>query len=172
MHTVLSQVQKAKEAGLYYVALISALSVPDIAGALESQDGRASRKRYIAWYKCWVQPRLRQKREKDNPFSGEACYSFRCSMLHQGRSQRQGDAYTKIMFIEPGYPNYQMHYVQIGGAALLIQVDEFIDEIVTGCELWLAGVKGTELFKKNYATFARRHPAGLAPYVNGVPVIG
>jgi hypothetical protein len=172
MHTVLSQIQKAKEAGLYYVSLISALTVPDIAGALGSQDGRASSELYIDWYERWVRPRLREKRDRDNPFSGEACYSFRCSMLHQGRSQRQSDAYTKIIFIEPGYPNCQMHYVQIGGAALLIQVDEFIDEIVIGCELWLASVLGTDLFEKNYANFARRHPAGLAPYVNGVPVIG
>lgn len=172
MRTLIAQTRKAMETRLYYVALASALSIPDMAGALSSPDGRATGERYADWYEKWARPRLAEARNRENPFSGKSCYIFRCSMLHQGRSQRSDSEYTNIMFIEPGYDNYQIHYCTIKGEALLIQVDQFIEEILSGCELWLRSVEGTEPFDENYKHFARRHPEGLAPYVFGVPVIG
>ena len=172
MRTLIAQTRKALDADLYYLALLSALSIPDIAGALGSDDGRASGQRYAAWYETWVRPRLKENRHRENPLSGEACYGFRCAMLHQGRSQRSNDQYSHIMFIEPGHLNCNIHYCVFGGKALLIELAEFVEEILRGCELWLDRVQGSDPFEKNYATVARRHPQGLAPYVNGVPVVG
>jgi hypothetical protein len=172
MRTLISQTRKALESELYYVALLSSLAVPDIAGALESTNGQASGKRYAAWYESWVRPRLKESRGRENPLSGSACYGFRCAMLHQGRSQRNNDQYRHIMFVEPGHPNYGIHYCLMGGNALLIQLDEFVQEVLRGCELWLENVEGSEPFESNYAGFARHHPHGLAPYVVGVPVVG
>ena len=162
----------AVKSDLYYVALMSALAIPDMAGALTSEDGRANGRRYADWYDRWARPRLSEARGRENPLSGDACYGFRCALLHQGRSQRQGDSYSHIMFIEPGHKNYSIHYCVVGNEALLIQVNEFIEEILRGCELWLESVEGTDLFERNYNQFARRRPEGLAPYVVGVPVIG
>jgi hypothetical protein len=172
MRTLIAQTRKALEADLYYLALLSALSIPDIAGALDSEDGRASGKRFAAWYEAWARPRLKENRGRENPLSGEACYGFRCAMLHQGRSQRSSDPYRHIMFVEPGHPNYSIHYCLIGGDALLIQLAEFVEEVLRGCELWLDRVQRTDPFEKNYAAFARHHPQGLAPYVHGGPVVG
>jgi hypothetical protein len=172
MRTLIAQNRKALDADLYYLALLSALSIPDIAGALDSENGRASGECFAAWYEAWVRPRFRENRDRENPLSGEACYGFRCAMLHQGRSQQSSGQYSHIMFVEPGYPNYSIHYCLIGGKALLIQLPEFVEEVLGGCELWLHRVHGTDPFEKNYATFARRHPQGLLPYVRGVPVIG
>lgn len=172
MRTLITQTRKALEAELYYVALFTALSIPDMAGALESIDGRASGKRFAAWYEAWVRPRLKESRGRENPLSGEACYGFRCAMLHQGRSQRANDQYSHIMFIEPGHPNYSIHYCLVSARVLLIQLDEFVQEVLQGCELWLGAVQGTEPFERNYAHFAKRHPQGLTPYVVGVPVVG
>jgi hypothetical protein len=93
-------------------------------------------------------------------------------MLHQGTSQHSNLPYSQILFIEPGYPNYQLHYCVISGRALLIQLESFVDEILRGCELWLKIVENTKLFKTNYARFARRHENSVAPYVLGVPVVG
>jgi hypothetical protein len=169
---LISQTRKAIQSELYYVALISALSIPDIAGALEANDRLASKYRYINWYEKWVRPRLTENRNRENPFSGEVCYIFRCSMVHQGASHRSDSPYRKIIFIEPGHPNYSIHYCLVGGDALLIQIDQFIEEVLRGCELWLEAVKDTEPFVTNYGHFAKRHPQGVAPYVIGVPVVG
>lgn len=172
MHTLIAQTRKAVESDLYYLALISALAIPDIAGALGAEDGRSTGDRFAAWYETWVHPRLMENRGRKNPLSGQLCYGFRCALLHQGRSQRQNDQYSNIIFIELGHPNYSLHYCIISGNALLIQLDEFVEEVLCGCEVWLESIKGTEPFETNYRFFARRHPQGLAPYVVGVPVIG
>ena len=50
MRTVIAQTDKALDERLYYLALIAALTIPDMAAALESPDGRSSAKRYISWY--------------------------------------------------------------------------------------------------------------------------
>jgi len=172
MRTVIDQTRKALDGHLYYLALFAALAIPDIAAALESNDGRTSGKRYANWYERWVRPRLREVRDRDNPFSGDMCYRYRCGMLHQGRSQRDNDLYQKIVFIEPGYNNYSIHYCTVHGAILVIQLDAFVEEVLWGCERWLEAVEGTKPFSENYDKFARRHPQGVAPYIIGPPVVG
>ena len=172
MLTLISQTREAMQLGLYNVALLAALSIPDIAGSLVASDGRATRERYVDWYETWVRPRLAESRARDNPFTGKDCYIFRCSMVHQGASHRSDSSYKKIIFIEPGHPNYNIHYCLVGGEALLILVDQFVKELLSGCELWLQTVKDTEPFETNYENFAKRHPNGMAPYVTGAPVIG
>jgi hypothetical protein len=159
-------------ADLYYIALISALAVPDIAGALNAEDGEASGKKYADWYNQWARPRLKESRDRDNPFSGEECWDFRCALLHQGKfKQTKKPIGRRIIFIEPGYPNYSIHYCAVHNDSFLIQIDQFVEEILRGCELWLDAIQETETFKKNYKNFARRHPNGLAS-VKRVPVVG
>jgi hypothetical protein len=172
MDTLIAQTREAIQSKLYYMGLMTSLAIPDIAGALESVDGKATRPKYSSWYERWVRPRLRENRNRDNPFTGDACWQFRCSMLHQGSSIHPKSPYARVIFIEPGSPNYSIHYCLIGNEALLIQIDEFVEEMLTGCEKWLLSVKGTQPFDGNFGRFATRHPNGLAPYVRGVPVVG
>ncbi len=49
MDELLKQIAHADEAGMYLLALMGALSLPDIAAALQSPDGRTNRKRYERW---------------------------------------------------------------------------------------------------------------------------
>lgn len=172
MEILISQVRMAMQSKLYYMALMTSLAIPDIAGALESANGWATEGKYIDWYEKWVRPRLAESRDRENPFSGQECYYFRCSMLHQGSSQHSKSPYTRIIFIEPGAKNYGLHYCLIREEALLIQLDAFVEEVLKGCELWLGSVKGTEQYEKNFIRFATRHSNGLAPYVLGTPVVG
>lgn len=172
LQAIISQTRKAMDVGLYYIALMSALAVPDIVGALGAEDGEASGKKYADWYNKWGRPRLKESRNRDNPLTGEECWGFRCALLHQGKfKQSKNPKSRKIIFVEPGYPNYSIHYCEIHNNAFLIQIDQFVEEIMRGCELWLDAVRETETFKKNYENFARRHPNGLAS-VKGVPVVG
>jgi hypothetical protein len=172
MRTVVDQTAKALEHRLYYVALFATLAIPDMAASLEASDGRASKARYISWYEKWARPRLRESRDRDNPLTGEMCYGFRCGMLHQGRSAHVYHPHERIVFIEPGHPNYSLHYCTVSGKILVIQLDAFVREVLDGCLLWLKDVEGTEPFSTNYNSFARRHPYGLAPYIVGPPLVG
>lgn len=172
MRTVVDQTAKALEHRLYYVALIAALTIPDMAAALESSDGRTDGTRYISWYEKWVRPRLLESRDRENPLTGKMCYGFRCGMLHQGRSAHDYHPYERIVFIEPGHQHFSLHYCTVGGKILVIQLDAFVREVLDGCLLWLKDVGCTEPFKTNYDNFARRHPDGLAPYIVGPSVVG
>lgn len=187
MRTLVGQIETSLGSKLYYVSLIAALALPDIAGALDSDNGEAAENKYVQWYQKWVwevnarpltpQRVLRSGRvlpaQVDTRLSGQRVYRFRCSLLHQGRAQEHlRSPAPRIVFIEPGAVGSVHHYDLLNNSAVLIDVNLFCLEIVSGARLWLDAVESTDRFKRNYERFARRHPNGLPPYINGAPVIG
>lgn len=165
MKNLLDQIQIGLEDNLYYLSLFVALSIPDICGAIESQNGEASGKKYADWFDEYVAP-------KYNSFlSGDDCYKFRCSLLHQGSSQHPKSNYSRIFFIEPSSTTNILHN-NIINDALNIDVSIFCRDIITGANNWLQKIENTQLYKTNYDKFMRRYPNGLKPYIVGVPVIG
>ena len=165
MRHLLEQIKKGLDNNLYYLSLFVALALPDICGAINSENGEAHRNKYIEWFNKYVA-------EKYNGFlSGEDCYYLRCSLLHQGSSQHIKSKYSRILFIEPAATTNIFH-CNILNDALNIDVRIFCNDIIEGVEKWLKEVEETELYRKNYSKFMRRYPHGLEPYINGVPVIG
>jgi len=183
MRDVIGQLERSLDQPVYFLSLFAALAIPDIGGALDSDDGSANGDRYKAWYERWARPQfakmlrdtlppeIRDHVSVKNPLTGDACYRFRCSLLHQGTTQHPKSPYSRIIFVEPGATTNTFHY-NILNDALNIDLGLFCREIAVGAREWLAAVEGTDLFKANYDKFARRYPDGLAPYFVGVPVIG
>ena len=184
MLAILEQIDQSLNSRFYYLALFAALAIPDIAGALEAQDGRATDGRYKDWYEKWARPRLKEQvnallaqrgldydTQVENPLTGDACYRFRCSLLHQGSTQHPKSPYSRIIFIEPGATTSVIHY-GVMNDALCIDVPSFCREVVAGAKLWLQSVEGTEPYETNKDRFVRRYDNGLSPYIVGVPVIG
>lgn len=186
MRTLIDQIESSLGSGAYYLSLFGALAVPDIAGALNSEDGEASGKKYVEWYEAWVRPRFAEvvrasmpeharpyikDFDIENPLTGDACYRFRCSLLHQGSSQHPKSPYSRIIFVEPGSSTNVYHYGTLNDA-LCIDLNLFCREVTSGARLWLDAAEQTPQFKRNYERFARRHANGLAPYIVGVPVVG
>lgn len=91
----------------YLSALALSLTLPDICGQIEYPDlkkkngERNIRKQYVAWFDDWVNQHFADNTgwtedgsKANNPyFTGEMCYSLRCSFLHAGNSdiQKWGD---------------------------------------------------------------------------------
>ncbi len=184
MRTLIDQLERSLESGLYYLSLFGALAIPDIAGALNSDDGQANGERYKSWYEEWVRPRFNEIAlenmppehrqyvgELENPLTGDTCYRFRCSLLHQGSSQHPENPFSRIIFIEPGATSNVIHYVVLNDA-LCIDLNSFCLEVTSGARMWLEKVESTSRYQSNYDKFARRHPEGLKPYIGGVAVIG
>jgi len=169
MHDLLSQIEAASERRLYYVALLSALAVPDICGALESENGRAAPTKFTAWFDQWVAPKYAF--HGGTTLTGHVCYAYRCAVLHQGRSTHPNLPYSRVLFLEPGGHGMVMHN-NVFNNALNLDVQIFCADIVAGCRAWLAAVEGSEQYKTNWAASMQRHPDGLAPYIVGLPVIG
>jgi len=190
MRTLVDQLEQSLGAKLFYLSLFGTLAIPDIAGALDSDDGHANGERYAQWFDAWVRPvhgesvdvafirdlpksvsERFQLPQSGNPLTGEACYQFRCSMLHQGRSQLRKSPYERVLFVEPGTSTFTIHASVLSGA-LVIDLPTFCGEVVTGTRRWLDQAEGSAKFQANYERFAKRHPKGLAPYIVGPPVIG
>jgi hypothetical protein len=162
MRYLLSQIGAATQAGLSFVSLFTALSIPDICAALEAPDGEANGKRYAEWY---------DRNVATGPANGQDIYYFRCSLLHQGRMANPHSSFSRIIFIEPGATTNVFHNCIVRDA-LLIDVRLFVADIITAAERWLPSVENGEIFKINLVAFVARHPGGIIPYIVGVPVIG
>ena len=162
MKDILAQIDAVNKAGYYYVALFSALAIPDICAALESSDGEARSDRYIKWY---------ERNVDSSPVTGQDIYRFRCSLLHQGRTTHRKSSFSRIIFIEPG-AEITLFHKWVVRDALLINVQMFVSDILAAAMQWLVKAENTETFKKNFAMFVARHPDGLKPYVVGMPIIG
>jgi hypothetical protein len=184
MRSLIDQLEQSLGSRLYYLSLFAALTIPDIAGALDSDDGQANGARYVAWFDEWVRsliahdlmeklpPEIRSiVPAPDNPLTGEVCYRFRCSLLHQGSSRHPKSPYARVVFIEPGATSNVIHGTLVHDL-LVVDLPTFCQEVATGARSWLDRVEGTQRYKENYDRFARRHADGLRPHIVGVPVIG
>ena len=164
MRDLLNQIQMALNLNLYYLALFVSLSIPDVCGAIESENGKAKKSRYINWFDKYVSHKY------GDILTGEDCYYFRCSLLHRGSSQHQKSTFSRVLFIEPLLTTNIIHS-SIANDALIIDVRIFCTDIIEGVLDWLRQNEGTELYERNYDKFMRRYPQGLSPYIKGVPVI-
>lgn len=90
---LVQDIRKALENELYFVALSSALILPDICGKAAYPEERSSRKRYILWYDEEIGKYEKNPKDKDNmPYlSREVIYSLRCSLLHEGNPNMKND---------------------------------------------------------------------------------
>lgn len=102
--------------------------------------------------------------------SGQDCYRFRCSFLHQGTTQHSQSRYARILFVEPGTTTNVFH-MNVINDALNIDVRLFCLDIVKGARRWVEQVTGTEPYETNLNASVRRYAKGLPPYIVGIPVI-
>lgn len=113
--------------------------------------------------------------ESEQLFTGEDCYYFRCSALHQGSAYPSKSGYRRIWFFEPGSSvigHLNRSSDGSGNVDLNIDINVFCNDIVGSAECWLGEVESTERYKTNYKKFMKRYPDGLLPFASGVPVIG
>lgn len=78
MDDILNEIDRALAAGLYYLAIAMALTIPDICAALEAENGETNQQKYKAWYESNLA-------YKYTNITAQDCYSLRCGVLHQGR---------------------------------------------------------------------------------------
>ena len=164
MEFFLREIEKALECKLYYLALTSVLTLPDICGALQSDNGQATGARYKEWYKNYVQE------PEDCALSAEECYRFRCALVHQGKTHHDKSRFDKIMFLDPDI-GLVMHNCIIDGV-LDLDIVIFCNLMIAAVRKWETEMKDNLNFAKNYEKLIRVHPDGIPPYIVGAPVIG
>lgn len=164
MTTLLNQIENSVENHSYMIGLYSSLTIPDICGALESENGYATGQKYKAWFDAWVSQKY------GGWFTGEQCYAFRNGVVHQGRANHQNLGYERIIFVEPGH-GLTAHN-NIMNDAFNIDVGQFCTDMVESARDWIKATEHTDNFQRNIVHLLQRHDNGLPPYIVGLPVYG
>jgi hypothetical protein len=160
---ILGEIERALDAGLYHLAIVVSVTLPDVCAALEAPDGRSNTARYKAWYEDNMASRLAR-------FTADDCFSLRCGVVHQGRFGLAGARYGRAVFL---LPNNQVSIMQecIMNDAYFYSADAFCREWLAGVRVWISK-KGTDpQVAENSGNLIRTHQNGFAPYILGVPVI-
>ena len=161
MNELIAQIRAASEIGLYYLALLGALVLPDICGALASEDGTAT----PAKYKDWLRANVPEQASYADLF-----YGLRCSLLHQGRAMPHGGT-SPVAFLHPAAGHLHRSSTEINGERVdWMSIPIFVEEVTRGVEQWLAQVGDSPQVVENLEKFARLRLEGLPPHVLG-PVI-
>ncbi len=164
LRTLFMEVRLAQERGLHQLALFGVFAIPDIMGALASEDGTSSASKYKNWLRDNV---------PEQAAHVDLIYGLRCSLLHQGRSIPQGKGHSSTFFTLAGGP--QMHncvFRANGEEVNSLSVPILIEQILNGCESWMNQYAQSERVKRNARKHARYRPHGIPPFVVGVPLIG
>lgn len=166
MEELFRQIKLGLDNNLYLLSLSSALSIPDICAALDSIDGQTKKPQYVSWFNTNVS-------HKYNGFlTGEDCYYFRCSFLHQGSTQHTKSKYSRIIFLEPNNGKKIVLHNNIVNDALNIDLTIFCNDIIDSARKWIDQNKTTPNFQKNITNLIQRYSDGISPYIIGTPVIG
>jgi hypothetical protein len=161
MEWILKEMERGLSGGHYFLALVLALTIPDICSALESDDGETNGVAYKNWYQAHL---------------GEAywlaandCWNLRCSLLHQGRSDHPKSGFERVIFTLP-HPDQMVFHNNVFG---VVQLDliEFCRQMSAAARRWLATTEESGLVQKNMDRLVRHYPAGFPGQIGGVETI-
>lgn len=147
---------------MFVISLNTALTIPDICSALQSENGCTKGSKYANWVDKYLSPKY------DKSITGEDVYKLRCASLHQGKFNHDFPKYEKIIFIIPS-ENY-FHRLTINNSYAL-DVCTFINDIIEGYKEWKKDNSLNENVAKNSIESFVFHPQGLSPYIVGVPLL-
>ena len=166
MDTILNQIGHAVNKGFPYLAVVSALTLPEICAALESGDGRGGDKKYIAWYDKWAAPKFPMVRGFD-------MYRLRCGVIHQGRLGPDGMQYDRIVFTGGGRMHGCMSQGNFGIEESALQLDsaEFCYGMIRSVQEWYSVMKDDSNVTANLPLLLQYRPNGIPPHFVGIPVI-
>lgn len=165
MEELLRQIERGLQSNLYFLSIFAALSIPDICGALESNNGVAAGYKY----KKWFNDNMANKYSSSVIFTADDCYYFRYSLLHQGRTQHEKSTYQRIIFLEPANDQGCVMHLNKLGDVLNIDVRVFCNDIIAAARNWEKQNIDNPIAQKNNEKLIKRHPNGIAPYIVGVP---
>jgi hypothetical protein len=168
MRILLNEMMQCVSAKAYYPALITAVTIPDICAALDS-NGSTKPSKYIKWFEA------NAAKYFQTLLDGRTAYYLRCSVLHQGRlSLPQSKHSFDIMFVteNSGMSIHLISIVHKGGKEFLVlELNKFCQAIYNSAIDWLRLVEESDNFKNNYKKFFKENIQPLPWDEEGVSII-
>jgi hypothetical protein len=162
----LDEMVRCIEAKAYWALLHLVVVVPDICGALENEDGRASRDRYISWCRAMFPP------SPPAPLTPEDRYEIRCIVLHQGSSRATRGQYSFYKFVKPEN-GITLHQIVWSDGQIVLDVIKMAEETTTAVKDWFQDLQDPANATKaanvtgNLPTLVQARPQAL-PGIGGI----
>ena len=163
MELILQEIDKAINAGFYYLSLAIALTLPDICAALGAQNGQTSKALFLNWYN-------QNLALKYPNITAEDFYSLRCGVIHQGRMGHPKMQYSRVLFTVPN-ANRNVFHNNIIDDALNLDICIFCKDVTGSVNEWFKQNQHDENIARNLDLMVQPRPLGLAPYMVGMPLI-
>ncbi len=162
MEAITGEIEKALAAGLYFLAIVSTLTLPDICSALESPNGETTRQKYKDWCDAWISmyPEI----------TSLDLWSLRCGVLHQGRLGHAAMQYGRILFTVPNR-NGNFFHRNVINDALNLDAITFCRDVLQCVAVWYAAKQSDIHVQANLPRLLKFRLNGLAPYMVGIPLI-
>jgi hypothetical protein len=175
MRRLLGEIDRTFHNGMFSVALINVLLLPDICGAVEYPDAARPRNstRYIRWYDVNVGP------HRGGPkFDGEVVWKLRNGMIHETSLQLGAFGFDRVLFRLPGHPAYIDMMITGGNGGveatvLTIDLQRFSRDVVQAADRWLSDVEADEdpTRRERMEGLMQFRMNGLPPHIEGLPLI-
>jgi hypothetical protein len=165
---VLNDIQRALDARLYYPALLTALTVPEICMSLTLDKNVFVKERhYVAFVDKYTTP-------SGLGFAWSDCYRLRGGVVHRANmaGHPKFDA-THVIFSLPE-SRINLHALSISNGeklAAMLDLVLFCKTMIEAAKRWYEDHKDDTTVAKNMKNLIRFCPAGMPPFIAGWPVV-
>lgn len=150
------EMDRCVKARCYWALLHLVLVFPDICGALEGKDGKATGERHQRW--C-------SRNLKSSRLSPDEWWELRCIVLHEGRTLARRGRYQLYVFGQPdcaGKHDHAIVKVRRGKHLMELNVDAMAKEVKSAIRRWAGQLEGlhtsrTQHVDENLKTLVRLH---------------
>jgi hypothetical protein len=163
MEELIKELKIALDNKLYITAINTALIIPDICSALQSENGETKGSKYENWFNKYVSDKYY------NMLNGNDVWKLRCASLHQGTLNKGYKSFEKIIFQIPTNNGFFVHCNMLNNC-LSLDIDTFVNDILNGYKSWILDMENNENYKSNINSSFKYHSKGLSPYIN-IPII-
>ena len=179
MQLILESVDHACAQGAIFPAIVTALTIPDIAGSVEHPD-LLSGPRYVRWLDQWFAPS--NPSYMQHGVDSHALYALRCRLLHQGATdpsgarsaQKSAAAAAKRLIAFNFGPGISMHlctsHSSTGESMTILRGETFCAEMTAAARAWQeARASDAAVMKRLQALVDIRFD--VPPLAKGLPLI-
>ncbi len=179
MNFILDAIDRASEQGSCFPAVVTALTVPDIAGAVDA-PGVGSQQRYAAWIDTWFTANCPAYAE--HGVDGTALYALRCKLLHEGLSSPSqapaaknslAASHKRLIAFNIG-PKLSLHLCTASDAAgdswTILRAETFCADMTTTARAWVASKSSSPIAMQALQELVDVR-MNVPPLSSGVPLI-
>ena len=168
---ILAEIEKALDVRLYYLAIVTALTLPGICAALETPGGDTTghdKESYVKWYDAHLA-------KKFSFLTALDCYRLRCGGIHQGKFGHKNMRYDRAVFLLPNPTGRTVIFQEnnlIGvppNQVVAFSAEIFCRYIIKAVQTWFSANQSNKIVQENLEKLVQyRNGYGA---ISGYPVI-